>query len=88
MMQWRMKDGCVEKAFKQFFETQGALPEGSKQVGRYHAPGSAKGFLLVETDNLETVYEHCAEWAEYLSWEVTPVVEDDVAGKIGTKVFK
>jgi hypothetical protein len=52
------------------------VPDGSTMVGRWHAPGSVKGWLLLETDKPETLYAHAAEWGDVLSWETTPVLTD------------
>jgi hypothetical protein len=56
------------------------MPEGSTLLGRWHAPGSVNGWLLVETDKPETVYVHAAEWGAYLDWKTTPVLTDEQAG--------
>ncbi len=81
MMEWKMKDGCVEKCVDAFLNTGAPMPDGLTQLGRWHAPGSGNGWLIVETDDVKTVYIHASEWAEYLHWNVTPVVADDVAGE-------
>ena len=80
MMEWSIKSGFAEKAVKKFTSTGAPLPEGCKQVGRYHAPGSCNGWLLVETDDPVTVYIHASEWAEFLDWRTTPVLTDEQAG--------
>jgi hypothetical protein len=49
-------------------------------IGRWHAPGSTRGFLLVETDDLTALAEHAAEWSDVLAAEVTPVLDDAEAG--------
>ena len=48
----------------------------------WHAPGSVEGWILVEADNADACYEHAAEWAECLDWEVTPVLSDEQAGPL------
>ena len=80
MMEWKIKLGCFEKAHSKFHEAGAPMPEGSRLVGRWHAPGSVNGWLVVETDNPETVYIHAAEWGELIEWETTPVFPDDQAG--------
>jgi hypothetical protein len=54
-------------------------------IGRWHAPGSTRGFLLVETDDLTALAEHAAEWSDVLAAEVTPVLDDAEAGAAITK---
>ena len=87
MMEWSIKTGFAEKAVNKFLSTGAPLPEGSKQVGRYHAPGSCNGWLLVETDNPVTVYTHASEWAEFLNWKTTPVLTDEQAGAGSKKAW-
>jgi len=80
MMEWAIKADGFEKAHTRFLETGAPMPEGSKLLGRWHAPGSVNGWLLVETDKPETVYIHAAEWGPYLDWTTTPVLTDEQAG--------
>ena len=87
MMEWKIKDGCVKKAVDKFLSTQAPVPEGCQIVGRYHAPGSGKGWLIVDTNDLKTVYEHSSEWSEMLKWDVTPIVSDSEAGQVSSKVW-
>jgi hypothetical protein len=57
--------------------TGAPLGEGDKQIGRWHAPGSQKGWIIVETDNLHGLYEHASEWSDLIEWDVTPVLPDE-----------
>ncbi len=88
IMEWSIKDGCAEKAVSKFLSTGAPMPEDCRLVGRWHAPGSVNGWLLAETDNVNTIYEHASEWAELLNWKTSPVVTDDQAGLVSTKVWK
>ena len=56
--------------------TGGPLGEGDKKNGRWHAPGSNKGWTLVKTDNLHGLYEHASEWGDLIEWTITPVLPD------------
>ena len=49
--------------------------------------GSVEGWILVEADNADACYEHAAEWAECLDWEVTPVLSDEHAGPLIAKAY-
>ena len=80
MMEWTLKPDCFEKAHSRFLETRAPMPEGATLLGRWHAPGSVNGWLLVETDKPETVYIHAAEWGDYVDWKTTPVLTDEQAG--------
>ena len=57
-----------------------------KSLGRWHTAGSTRGFHLVEGSEA-AIAEDNAQWADLLSLEVVPVVEDDVAGAIGAKML-
>ena len=50
-------------------------------------PGSLGGWILVESEDAGVCYEHAAEWAEFLNWEVTPVFSDEQAGPLIAKVY-
>ena len=88
LMEWSIKDGCAEKAVTKFLSTGAPMPEGCRLVGRWHAPGSVNGWLLADTEDPKTVYEHASEWAELLSWKTTPVLVDEEAGLTCGKVWK
>ena len=65
----------------------GAPFPACKSWKRFHAPGSVGGWILVEADDASACYEHAAEWAECLDWEVTPVLSDEEAGPLIAKVY-
>ncbi len=88
LMHWKVKDGCHEKAVNKFLSTGAPMPENCKLVGRYHAPGSGKGWLVADTEDPNTIYEHASEWGEYLIWETSPVFTDENAGMVSGKVWK
>ena len=85
-MHWSFKTGYHAIAAKKFLSTGAPFPE-CKSWKRFHGPGSLEGWILVEADNADACYEHAAEWAEYLNWEVTPVLTDDQAGPFMAKVY-
>ena len=78
-MEWKLRTGYVGEAFKKFLSTGAPFP-GVKMHGRYHAPGSVNGWIILETDDVSAVYKHAAEWAEFLEWNTTPVLNDEDAG--------
>ena len=80
MMAWRIESDCYDKAHSRFLKGAAPLPEGSTLLGRWHAPGSSNGWLLVETNKPETVYIHAAEWGDVITFEITPVFTDEQAG--------
>ena len=40
-----------------------------------------------KAENPKALYEHAAEWAEYLDWETSPVFTDEEAGTICAKIY-
>ena len=86
LMHWSFKTGYHEIAARKFLATGAPFPE-CKSWKRFHGPGSVEGWILVEADNADACYEHAAEWAECLDWEVTPVLTDEQAGPLMAKVY-
>jgi hypothetical protein len=89
MMEWKFKSyqGNAEAGYKKFLATGAPMPEGCKLVGRWHAPGSGNGWLIADTDDIAHCYEHASEWAELLEWTTTPILTDEQAGGIVSKVW-
>ena len=85
MISWTINPGFYKAAVTRFLSTGAPLREGMKLIGRWHAPGSNSGWLLVE-GTIEDAYEHASEWADLLEMQVTPVLEDAEAGAIAAKV--
>ena len=56
-------------------------------IGRYHAPGSLEGWIVLKTDNPKAIYAHAAECGEFLNWETTPVFTYKEAWQIVAKVY-
>ena len=86
LMHWSFKTGYHEIAAKKFIATGAPFPE-CKSWKRLHGPGSVEGWILVEADSADACYEHAAEWAECLDWEVTPVLTDEQAGPLIAKAY-
>jgi len=86
LMHWSFKTGYHEIAAKKFLSTGAPFP-ACQSWKRFHGPGSVEGWILVEADSADACYEHAAEWAECLDWEVTPVLTDDQAGPLIAKAY-
>ncbi len=85
MMEWTIKHADYNECHDRFLKAAAPMPDGSTLVGRWHAPGSGNGWLLVETDKPETVYLHAAEWGDFVTWEITPVFTDEQAGPLSVE---
>ena len=80
-------DKCLRRQLLYPVLATGAPFPECKSWKRWHAPGSVEGWILVEADNADACYEHAAEWAECLDWEVTPVLSDEQAGPLIAKAY-
>ena len=83
---WSFKTGYHQKGAEKFLGGGGDYP-GVEMIGRYHAPGSLEGWIVLKTDDPKAIYQHAAEWGEFLDWETTPVFTDEEAGPIVAKVY-
>jgi hypothetical protein len=88
MIGWKIPPTYHTAAAKGFLSSGAPMPEGLKQLGRWHGPGSVKGWALVECEDPSALHQHIAVWADRLECEVTPVVEDSDAAESLIKVFK
>jgi Domain of unknown function (DUF3303) len=86
MITWKGMPGNYKSAVQEFLRGGAGVPAGVKSLGRWHSPGSAAGWHLVEGD-LVGVAQHVAEWANLLELTVTPVIEDAEAAAAASKVF-
>ena len=86
MVTWRLDSANFAEAARNFLEGKGDVPEGLTHLGRWHVPGSSYGWHLVEGDEA-ALAKHLSFWGQYLDIEVSPVVEDDVAGAGMAEVF-
>ena len=85
MATWKMPPDSQLTAKERFLSAGAPMPEGLKMLGRWHAPGSTSGFLLVEADDLTPLATHMVEWGDLLELQVTPVLEDAEAGEAMAK---
>ncbi|MBY4677412.1 DUF3303 domain-containing protein [Marinobacterium arenosum] len=86
MATWSIPPQSYDAALDAFLAAGAPLPEGVTTLGRWHAPGSNRGWLLCETDDLVALSAHIAEWAPLLEIDVTPVVDDQQAGEAAARV--
>jgi len=87
MITWKIAPGRHKPAGEDFLRSGAPMPDGLTLIGRWHAPGSVCGWVLVEGDDLKALYEHVAQWADLLELQTTPVVEDGDAAQALAKVY-
>jgi hypothetical protein len=85
MVEWSIPPENYARAMDAFLDRGAPMSPGLKSIGRWHAPGSCRGWLLCEADDLGAVYEHICEWAPLLDLEVTPVSSDEEAASAATR---
>ena len=87
MVAWKVPTGCYKAAVERFLSTGAPNPAGLKTIGRWHAPGSACGWHVVEGD-ATAVAELEAVWGDLLEVQITPVIEDAEAASSLAKVHR
>lgn len=87
MIRWKITPGNHKPAAERFLKSGAPMPDGLTMIGRWHAPGSACGWVLVEAKDPNPLYEHVAQWANLLELQVMPVVEDGEAAQGMGKVY-
>lgn len=87
MIAWKIGPGSYKPAIETFLKTGGPAPKGLKTIGRWHTPGSASGWHLVEGNDTTVLSQHMAEWANVCQLEIYPVIEDAEAANGLSKVF-
>lgn len=71
-----------EAAIERFLKTGAPAPEGVKLLGRWHDASLHRGFVLVEASEVEPAARMCHEWADLLTLEMLPVLDDAQLGKV------
>ena len=85
MLCWSIPPENYNAAVDQFLEGGAPMPEGLTSLGRWHAPGSTRGWLLCEADDPVAVAHHVAQWAGLLKIDAYPVIDDAGAGEAATR---
>jgi len=86
MVTWKIPTGSYQTVIETYLKTGAPPPAGVTNLGRYHSPGSATGWILVEGD-AEAVATSVAEWSGLAVLEAHPVIEDAEATRSLSKVY-
>jgi len=86
MVTWKIPTGSYQTAIEAYLKTGAPPPAGVTNLGRYHSPGSATGWILVEGD-AEAVASSVAEWSGLAVLEAHPVIEDAEATSSLARVY-
>lgn len=84
---WSQNLATYRSAIEHFQKTGGAPPTGVTLTGRWFGM-NGKGAAVVESDDPKALFAYTAEWSEFLTIEVTPLVEDADAGEVLGALFR
>ena len=87
MVEWKMQPGAHAHAAEAFLKGGAPAPEGLEILGRWHGPGSSRGWALAVDATGDGLSAHLAEWGRFMDFEVTPVLEDEAAGAALAKTY-
>jgi len=88
MIAWKIPPDGYKPAVEAFPSGGAPAPPGLKLVGRWHTPGSATGWLLMEGNDGSALAQFAAEWSGVAELDISPVIEDAEAATGLSKVFK
>ncbi|MFV8054211.1 DUF3303 domain-containing protein [Mycobacterium sp. 48b] len=86
IVHWTQSQANYRDAVEKFKKTGGQVPEGAKMLHRWWGM-NGQGFAIVETDDAKAMFESVAEWGEFLTFDITPCVEDTEAGEVLARLF-
>jgi hypothetical protein len=87
MLSWSIPTSTYKPAVEAFLSGGAPMPEGLASLGRWHALGSTRGWLLCEAKDPVALAQHVAEWATMLEIEVSAVIDDEQAGTAASRVY-
>jgi hypothetical protein len=87
MISWKIAPGHHRAAAGAFLKSGASMPDGLTLLGRWHGPGSACGWALVEGEDPKALAQHTAEWTDFLELQITPVLEDEDAAQGLSKAY-
>jgi Protein of unknown function (DUF3303) len=87
MISWKIAPGHHKPAAAAFLKAGAPMPEGVTLISRWHGPGSVCGWAVVEGGDHKALSQHIAQWADYLEFQVTPVIEDAEAVEALAKAY-
>jgi len=87
MISWKITPGHHKAAAGVFLKSGAPMPDGLTLIGRWHGPGSACGWAVVEGEDPKALAQHIAEWADLIEFQITPVLEDEDAAQGLSKAY-
>ncbi len=62
-------------------QIEGEYPDGVKQIGRWHDTPNGRGWVVVETDNVEALTTWMMGWSGQATFPIITPVMDDTNGR-------
>jgi hypothetical protein len=86
LVTWSLEQPTMRAATERFLQTGAKPPDGVTQLGRWFGMNGT-GCAVMEAADPKGIFTLVSEWREYLQIEATPVLEDDEAGEILSKIY-
>lgn len=78
VVSWKLSPDQFKTAAQLFMASPPPAPPGVKIIGRWHALGSTRGWLIVEAEEI-ALATYLAKGGSLIEYEVTPVITDEQA---------
>ena len=78
----RTPSSTYKATMERFKAGGGPPPAGVKMIGRWHRADGSGALVVCETDDAVALAKWSKEWADVISIEVTPVLDDAGMGAV------
>jgi hypothetical protein len=86
LVQWTVPQATFRVATERFLKTGAKPPDGVTQLGRWFGM-NGQGCAVLEASDPKGIFALVSEWQEFIDIEATPVLEDDEAGEVLSKLY-
>ena len=76
VMTWKIRPGNTREAVDRFLSTGDALPEGIKDIGRWHRTDLQSGVHVLSVTDAVALAQYAARWTDLLELETYVAWED------------
>ena len=91
LITWRIHKGKLHETLAQFSQVSAEREEemmghGIKLHGRWHDLVRGGGAAVIEAESAEALSSFALHWNRYMDLDIVPVVEDEAAKAIGSRI--
>ncbi len=79
---YKISPGKRDAAQQRFKDTGALAPAGVTMTARWHSAEGLRGFIIAESSDAEPIARWTQEWTDVLSFEVTPVINDEQLARV------